>query len=253
MIDPPRLKFASRRPISRVLLESALEDHSAPGAAERALQALSVGSGVVATALAVKASASTSIGSQWVGLVVVKWLGLGLVVGAGTLVSAEYAVEAISARSHAAVAATAPRRGTPITQGTPNARLVMPASPPPVSPDALGPEPALPEATRAPRNLAPAAEASVQVVEPAAAPLNELRAIRAALHAHAPARALLLVEAFERQHPGSSFSEETAVLRIDALIGLGRSSDARAAGQDFLRSYPHSAYAERVRSQLRLP
>jgi hypothetical protein len=253
MIDPPRLKVASRLPISRILLESALEDHSAPGAAERALQALSVGSGVVATAVAVKASASSSIGSQWVGLVVVKWVGLGLVAGVTTLLSAEYAVQAVSGKPHAAGAAPVPRPGAQIRQGTPNARLVMPASPPPVSPDALAPEPALPEATRAPRNFAPAAEASVQVAEPAAAPLNELRAIRAALAAHAPARALLLVEAFEREHPGSSLSEEAAVLRIDALIGLGRGSDARALGEDFLRSYPHSAYAERVRSQLRLP
>jgi hypothetical protein len=250
MIDPPRLKVASRHPISRVLLESALEDHSAPGAAERALQALSVGTGVAAAAVAMKASASMSIGGQWVGLVVLKWLGLGLVAGATTLLSAEYALNALSRGSQAVAVAPAPRQGTPTP---PNTHPVVAASPPLVSSE----PPPLPEL--APHEPGPAArspelaEATAQAVGPAGAPLDQLRAIRAALAAHAPARALLLLDAFERQYPGSSLSEETAVLRVDALVSLGRNGDARALGEDFLRRYPRSAYAERVRAQLRLP
>ncbi len=250
MIDPPRLKVASRHAISRVLLESALEDHSAPGAAERALHALSVGTGVAATAVAVKASASTSIGGQWVGLVVVKWLGLGLVAGATTILSAQYVVSALSRGPRAIAAAPARREDLPIP---PQVHRVAAASPPVGSEPPPVPELAPHEPAPALRSPDLAAKATAQVVEPTGTPLDELRAIRAALAGHAPARALLLLDAFERRYPGSSLSEETTVLRIEALVGLARSNDARALGEDFLRRYPHSAYAERVRVQVGLP
>ena len=73
--------------------------------------------------------------------------------------------------------------------------------------------------------------------------------IRRALADHAPARALSLLDAFVARHPASSLLEEAAVLRFDALLASS-SSEARAQGQDFVRRYPHSAYAERVRVKL---
>ena len=46
---------------------------------------------------------------------------------------------------------------------------------------------------------------------------------------------------------GTRLLEEAAVLRFDALLAAGR-SEAVAEGQKFLRSYPRSAYAQRVRA-----
>jgi hypothetical protein len=37
-----------------------------------------------------------------------------------------------------------------------------------------------------------------------------------------------------------------------AIVAIG-SDDARALAEDFLRRYPHSAYALRLKSQLHLP
>ena len=60
------------------------------------------------------------------------------------------------------------------------------------------------------------------------------------------------LDTLERQPAAASVAEEAAVLRIDALLALGR-ADARGLGEKFLQSYPRSAYAERVRAELGLP
>jgi hypothetical protein len=249
MTDPPQLKIASQRGFSRVLLESARGDHSAPGAAQRALHALGVGVAVTTVAAAAKAGASTGLSTKWAGLLVVKWLGLGVLAGVTTLVSVEYAV---SARANAPlVAAPAARRAA-----APLATIALNAAPP--APEATPEASQLPEAP--PARPASAVSTGSGAAEPAAEPpvapaadqLSALRRVRAALLAQAPERALKLLDAFARQHRDSSLAEEAAVLRIEALADLGR-DDARALAEDFLRQYPHSAYAQRVRSKLHLP
>ena len=247
MTDLPRLKIASNQPVCRMLLESALEDHSAPGAAERALAALNLGVGAAATVAAVHAGTSANVGSHVAGGMVLKWLGLGLLVGTATLVSAEQALRVVSER-RATPAASAPRNiqsaarqkkveaVTPAAPHVPESAPPLPVAPAPPHVEAL--------AWRAADSLP-----EVRAGESAAEPLSELRAIRRALAEHAPDRALLLLEAFVTRHPASTLLEEAAVLRFDALSALG-SSQALAEGRAFLNRYPRSAYAERVRIKL---
>jgi hypothetical protein len=252
MTDPPQLKIASRHGFSRVLLESAQGDHSAPGAAQRALHALSVGVAVTTVAAAAKAGASTGLSTKWAGLLVVKWLGLGMLAGVTTLVSIEY----VSARGDAPVSAAPAARRAAGRLATVRTNAAPPA--PVVAPEATPEASQLPEAppAHAASAVLPSSGAAEPAAEPPVAPaadqLSALRQVRAALLAQAPERALKLLDAFERQHRDSSLAEEAAVLRIEALADLGR-DDARALAEDFLRQYPHSAYAQRVRSKLHLP
>ena len=252
MNDLPRLKLASSQPACRLLLESALEDHSAPGAAERALYALNLGVGAAAGAAAVHAGTSASAGGHFAGGLVLKWLVLGLLAGGVTLVSVEQVVRVVS-ESQAPKTALSERTQKAIT---PQTQLEgIPAAAPGLS--EIAPQPASAPAERqveAPdRRVPDPAPAAAQASESATDPLQELRVIRRALAEHAPLRALTLLEAFVARYPSSSLLEEASVLRFDALVALGR-SQARREGEAFLQRYPRSAYAERVRGELsRLP
>jgi hypothetical protein len=249
MTEPPRLKTTSNHAACRLLLESALEDHSAPGAAERALLALSAGAGAATLSGAAHASGASSAGSHIASSIVMKWLGLGILGGAATLFSADQAVRRFSgvpatqpaattlgakaaARQthHDAVAAREPRVA--------NSETASFAAPAERSADGFGGG----GSVEPPR---PSARPSKPVEDP----VQDLRAIRSALAAHSAERALTLLDAFVVRYPSSTLLEEAAVLRFDALLALG-SGEARAAGAGFLRRYPRSAYAERVRLKL---
>ena len=255
MTDPAKLKLTARTGFARTLLESALEDHSAPGAAQRALLAVSVGAGVAAVAAASSASAATasasaSIGGKWAGALILKWLGFGLLAGTTTLLSVDYVTRA----NHFVSVPNAAPRLTPAIAKSPTFAALPPAPTLPASAASDRVPPPQREFERMP-SAAPARPSELRVErapEPAPDPLAALQAIRSALAAHAPERALGLLDDFERHESGASLAEEATVLRIEALADAGR-AEAATLGAAFLRQYPHSAYAQRVRSKLHLP
>ena len=246
MIDPPKLKFASQSGVARVLLESAARDHSAPGAEQRALQALGATAGITLVGAAAQASAATS--SQWTGVLIVKWLGLGLTLGVATLTSAEYIAQRM----------TEPRAvSQPVRMAAPRA-APQKAQPVALAVDVLPPKSA--EAEKVPRSPAarvaalglPSADVRESSSGPASEQLRALQVIRATLAERAPERALSLLDAFDQRYRSSALSEEAAVLRVEALADAGH-ADARSMGQRFLQKYPASAYFSRVRSKLQIP
>ena len=258
MNDPEKLSLTTRTELGRILLQSAESDHSAPGAAQRALLAVSVGVGAAvvsgtSSALSAGGTASgvASASGKWAGLLMLKWLGVGLLAGVSTLVSLDYATQ----RKAPALMRSAPERAPQAALGgaaTPKLAPSREDAPPPSS----EPSPAL-AAARAPSAPTPHARASA---EPSATPsessalaLAELQAVRAALAGRAPERALTLLAAFEQRPNAAAFAEEATVLRIQALADARRGADARALAADFLSRYPNSAYAERVRSKVQQP
>jgi dihydroneopterin aldolase/2-amino-4-hydroxy-6-hydroxymethyldihydropteridine diphosphokinase len=115
-----------------------------------------------------------------------------------------------------------------------------------------------PEAAAAPTEAPPAVAPSV----PRAAPLPTATAsarddmgddlalmarARQALASHQAAAALGLLDEHAAKFPRSAFGEERAYTRIRALCELGRSVEARGAGERFLRARPSSMYAAGVR------
>ena len=77
--------------------------------------------------------------------------------------------------------------------------------------------------------------------------LAYLEEARIALEAHVGASALHLLDEYAAQFPSGSMRIEAIALRIEALLVLGRRSDAQALGNDFLAHYPTSPAAMRVR------
>jgi TolA-binding protein len=77
--------------------------------------------------------------------------------------------------------------------------------------------------------------------------LGYLEEARTALEAHVGASAMRLLDEYTQQFPAGSMRIEAISLRVEALLVLGRRSDAQALGNDFLARYPSSPAAMRVR------
>jgi outer membrane protein assembly factor BamD (BamD/ComL family) len=75
-----------------------------------------------------------------------------------------------------------------------------------------------------------------------------IRTARQALQADRPARALEVLDAHARAFPAGQMREDRQVLRIEALCAAGKAPQARAEVALFLRAFPGSAHAQRVRA-----
>ena len=102
-------------------------------------------------------------------------------------------------------------------------------------------------ATPAPRVTAqlgqPSGSASAPV--PVDSDIDLLRKANAALSSN-PSRALQLASDHARLYPASAMALEREMIRIQALIALGRMSEARAAASSFRSHNPGSAYIRRL-------
>ncbi len=83
--------------------------------------------------------------------------------------------------------------------------------------------------------------------EPPVDPMAELALMRRARAAlDTPSQALALIEEHRTRFPRGVLIQERELLRIEALVKLGRSEQARAAARRFRRSYPQSAHLSRI-------
>jgi hypothetical protein len=78
--------------------------------------------------------------------------------------------------------------------------------------------------------------------------MSILEAARTALDAGAPAKALSLVDDYEREFPNGSLLPEATVLRIEALVASGADRDALRVADRFLAASPDSPHARHVRA-----
>lgn len=63
-----------------------------------------------------------------------------------------------------------------------------------------------------------------------------------------PSRALSLTEQHRAAFPAGALSQEREVIAIEALERLGRTADARARAERFLKAYPESAHRSKIES-----
>ena len=75
----------------------------------------------------------------------------------------------------------------------------------------------------------------------------------AALQRDDGTRALALIARDERENPSSALAEERDALRIDALLQLGRTGDARGAAEEFAAHYPHTMHRDLLERALAEP
>ena len=82
---------------------------------------------------------------------------------------------------------------------------------------------------------------------------EEVRAVdhaRSALEAGRASSALAALDSYDARFPGQRFAPEVLYLRVEALLRLGRRSEARAIAENLVMSYPNSPQAERARQVL---
>jgi hypothetical protein len=101
-----------------------------------------------------------------------------------------------------------------------------------------------PSATPTTRVQAPRPTASVEAPE-ARPEIEILREAQQALGSN-PARALALADEHARSHPKGQLGQEREMLRIQALVALGRKDEARALAKAFKERHPKSGYLPRL-------
>jgi TolA-binding protein len=213
--EPRRLIDEEGTPFERSLLSALASERPSPELARRMRQGLAV-AGVAATAKVATAS----------------WLKVALVGLASAGAGAGYfAYQHRTAEKPPIVAPPPP---------APTVVLRVVAAPEPVA--SVTP------------SVAPPAVPSVRA-RPVASGAGDLREeirlldqARAAVRAGSHARALKLLESYERRYPRGQFLQEAQVLRVEALGKSGNVQAAHALGKKFLAEHPDSPHVERVES-----
>lgn len=119
---------------------------------------------------------------------------------------------------------------------------------PAAAPTEASPEPRAEEAVDVPRAETPPPSGSNGARHPAADSLSEadlLGQAQAALSSD-PARALALAERHRSHFARPLLVQEREVIAVEALGRLGRTSEAKARGERFLRLFPASAYRSKI-------
>ena len=134
------------------------------------------------------------------------------------------------------------------------AEVPSPVSPPPppsaiASSSAWTPSPRPAQLRALPSSSSPpvvAAPPTVVEATPSESEGSMMARGQVALAQHAPAEALAITAAHAREYPHGNLVEDRERIAIEALVRLGRWEEARARRDQFLRTYPRTAYRERM-------
>jgi hypothetical protein len=240
MIDPPRLRDENPTDLERELLTAGSSYRSSTTARQKTLAALGL-VGTAAASAGVAAAATTSVFPSSVVQKVAIWkliamsgLGVAVLTPVGFLAWQQF--------------------GPPDRPVVSVPAIKLPEAPP--AERAQAPEAALP-AEPAP---APAAEAPAPKADPRAASSGALTAelgvldmARSKLAAGDARGALAVLDEYSRTYPRGRLDLEAQVLRIDALAKAGDTQAAKKRAEAFLKRYPKSVLASRVRRYLDEP
>jgi hypothetical protein len=228
---PERLLAGAATELERRVLETARQNKPSPAASARMAKALGLTTGVAlsvataktlaADAAAAKATAAASASTIW------PWISTGVLalVVAGAVVGAR-------ARRAAAPAETTPHAAT---VQSPQARQ----SPDPIAgPTERDSPPNATAPTRRSRAVVPASELRDQIAF--------VDAARAALAAEDGRRALNVLRRYQDRYPTGSFGPEATALTVEALMKVGRETEARALAERFVVEHRGSLLAARV-------
>jgi len=227
---PDRLLAADATDFERRLLQAATENRPSRTASARMAKALGVTAAFGVTTGAVKTLAAGAAISKAAGgtTVIWPWISAGVV---GVVVAG-------------AVVATRVQHPPPQPRATP--AVTVPAPLPAPAPELVAPEPAAatetpataPAPTRRNHGTATASELADQI--------GSIDAARDALAKGADRAALELLRRYQDKYPNGSFRPEATALKVEALVKLGRQSEARALAERFVAEHRGSLLAGRV-------
>lgn len=261
--------------LERLILDSARGD--APGAGVRAqtLAALGISSGVAlaasGTARAATQAFAGGVGGKGAasatGATLAKWLLAGALAGAATTSGVIVATnpelvgfgeaQPAADRARSKVEPVRPRgvehalgrRETPLVASPPE--LAASPSPAAVAQPSAARFRSAPGDDTAPGDLSAAPFGTafpVPGTETVAEEVAALDQVRGALSAGNARGALARLDAYDQRYPRGTLSPEATVLRVRALVQIGRQRDAAAVVDRFVRAHPASSQAVRLRA-----
>ena len=256
--EPTRLLDESESELLRALLGAAREEQPQPAALRRTLTAVGVGVSAVAVASSSNARAAVATSATAGGasltsakaavptsLIVGKWLGFGLITGLVATTAVYTVSDAMTpdrpAEPPAAVVSPQP---TPLAPAAPTTLPNEVAS-------AVSAAPSIEPAPAAVSGALPALSASTAEPEPPlAVEVATLDSARHALKTGDPARALSLLDGYERRFPDARMLPEALFIRMQAFNRKGDDSGALAVAERIVRTFPKSPHAARARALL---
>lgn len=250
MTDPKRLLDMGADDFEREVLKSALPDRGSQRAYERTLTALAAGTAItVATAAT---SAATPVGAS----VVLKWLGVGALLGLATAGSVSVALERspttppLAARVEPVAAKIADTPPPKSTTATPAAIDVGPNEK--TSPRAAVSDPnaVVADPMTAPGPSTGALPATVTSSEKLLQEVKTLDRAKSALSSGNGSAALSALDEHDRSFPNGALAPEATVLRVRALVLSGNRSAALGIARNVVRANPQSAHAQALRNLL---
>lgn len=246
-MEPPDLEPLLRgeaNEAERSLLELAKRDAARPGARDETLAAL--GFPVVAAPERFAVRFGRLLGSSGGSLLHGVLLALFIGAAAGAAVMFGSSSETASEPSVPSDARAESLRAPSPAEGSVGADVDL-ATAPVITPDSLPSAPAVASASPA---KASAVSGTVPPTDTLAREISRVEAARAALERNEAARALELLDAYEREFSPGAFAVEVSVLRIEALAGAGQTDQARRLGARFLAEHRQGAFARRVAATL---
>jgi hypothetical protein len=248
MTDPKRLGSGSS--LGAQLLRSVADEQPSDDSMQRTLVALGVSGVVLTTTTAAGAAASgakvttavgASVGKSVTAVLLMKWVGVGVVGGVG-LASAATVMTAPGKAPTSIASAPAPRRAV--------APVVNQAPAPLVAPTRDSPEPTAPSPRASVRAPEPAPEPSADVGALLAAEVAYIDRARRLLASDQPEAGLAQLSRYEREFPEARLLPEVLFLQLDACERLGHTADARRAAERLATRFPKSPHAARARAAL---
>lgn len=192
----------------------------------------------------VGAGADLAAGAATKSAAIGKWIGIAfLAASAGTVFYAKTTVppHAVTPTASAVATASATSATTAVSAPQPSASETIALEP--SAPTAIPSEKPVPH-TQPP----PAVSTSEPSASASSGPARSEIEILKDAHASRsnPARMLELVNEHARLYPKGTLGQEREMLRIEALVGLGKRAEAKALADAFRKANPSSAYAERL-------
>jgi hypothetical protein len=258
---------SSPNPATRELLRAGRRERPPVRAVERTAAALGVAATFSASTAGASALGGTVIsaagGAPALGaMALAKWLAVGALSGtvvAGATTLARYGLEAPPARTeNAAPRDAAPRTPSGVETRERGASTLRDTSPPPRASGTARPGAVLDGARRSPENPDPIQNSATWATSsagttsgarptPLAVEVAAVDRARASLASGAAERALEELAEYDRLRMTGTLDREARILRIDALLRVGRRQEAVELARSYLARFPRDAHAVRLR------
>ena len=260
MREPRKLMDGDATQLERQILASWAKEQPSPRA-RAAVLGLAAGTGVVAGAATAQGATLGHLAAPKMAATVGGWaLGKAVVIGAVAGLATVGGAEVVfreGGDSAGVRAVVTPALAPSVAQKTRPAgrgKVVVPVEPSavpegmPVAPPSQAAVP--PRSGARPEPMPAPTPPSTVPTAPGSTLLAEVASIdraRSTLAGGRAAEALAKVEAYFAEFPSGALGQEAALLRIEALVKLGRRAEAEPLGRAFLDAHPTSAHGSRVR------